>query len=388
MGHQHQGGEGKDGHGNVRELMAHFPSQTQAEHAVEMLADRATTLHVKTLAAPEMQQERMRAEAGVSTVEIDKLAWLGFAIGIIFGAILGALIYADQIAIPGLARALSGGRVAASFLGAGILGALGWLLGAAIPLLSKPRAEPIPELCARVEQEKLDEVEQILVDAGAYEVLVSGNGEMQPSKKKPMEHKDKSHTESKHGAMADAQDHTQGVPSTVAIMGHPIHPILVPFPIAFWVGALGSDLAYWWTADAFWAQVSLWLVGAGFITGAVAGLVGLFDFISIPRAREHRDGWIHAIGNGAALIIALVSWLTRLGDPTTAVVPVGLALSLLTVLIITITGWFGGELAYRHMIGVTGHRAEHDKAGESGDEREPSEHKPHQHAAKGAHKNH
>lgn len=51
-----------------------------------------------------------------------------------------------------------------------------------------------------------------------------------------------------------------GVPSTVAIAGHPLHPLTVIFPIAFLAAALGTDLGYWLTEDFFWARASLWLI--------------------------------------------------------------------------------------------------------------------------------
>lgn len=155
-----------------------------------------------------------------------------------------------------------------------------------------------------------------------------------------------------------AENHTRGVPSTAAIGGHPIHPMLIPFPIAFLVGALVTDLAFWASFDPFWATASLWLVGAGLVMGVLAGIFGLTDFVTIDRAREHVDGWIHALGNGAALAIAFANLLLRVGSPTAAVLPWGLSLSAVTVAILVVTGWYGGELAYRHMIGVTGHGAE------------------------------
>jgi hypothetical protein len=52
-----------------------------------------------------------------------------------------------------------------------------------------------------------------------------------------------------------------GYTSTVAIAGHPIHPILVTFPVALLSLAAGSDLGYWLTQDYFWARVSVWLIG-------------------------------------------------------------------------------------------------------------------------------
>src|SRR5690606_13528318 len=97
------------------------------------------------------------------------------------------------------------------------------------------------------------------------------------------------------------------VKSTAAIGGHPLHPIFIPFPIAFLIGALLTDLAYvGGTADPFWARASLWLIAGGFIGGALAAVFGLIDFLTIRRVREHKIAWIHFLGNATVLILALV----------------------------------------------------------------------------------
>jgi FtsP/CotA-like multicopper oxidase with cupredoxin domain/uncharacterized membrane protein len=158
-----------------------------------------------------------------------------------------------------------------------------------------------------------------------------------------------------HAPDSTMHDHTRGVPSTAAIGGHPIHPALVPLPIGLLVGALGADLGAWWTSDPFFARAALWLTAAGVGFGTLAAIPGLIDFLTVERARVHRIGWVHALGNGAVLLLAATSWMLRLGDPATAVLPWGLALSALTVGLLLVTGWTGGELAYRHMVGVTGH---------------------------------
>ena len=150
-------------------------------------------------------------------------------------------------------------------------------------------------------------------------------------------------------------DHTKGVPSTAAVGGHPIHPALVALPIAFLVGAFGADVGFLVTNDPFWARGALWLMGLGAALGVVAAVPGLVDFLTIDRARVHRIAWVHALGNGIVLVLALVSWLLRLGDPVPAVLPAGIALSTIIAILLLVTGYAGGELAYRHMIGVTGH---------------------------------
>ena len=92
-----------------------------------------------------------------------------------------------------------------------------------------------------------------------------------------------------------ASEHREGVPSRAAILGHPVHPMLIPFPIAFLTGLLATDIAWWQSRDAFWARVSAWLLEAGLLTGLVAALVGLIDFIGVRRVRQHRAGWIHLL---------------------------------------------------------------------------------------------
>ncbi len=144
----------------------------------------------------------------------------------------------------------------------------------------------------------------------------------------------------------------RGVPSPPAVGGHPIHPILIAFPIAFLVGALVADLAYWGTLDPFWARASLWLVGAGLVTGVLAAAAGLIDFFTIERARKHMDGWIHFIGNASVLVLAFISLLLRVNDMDGAVLPWGLLLSAVIAVILVVTGWYGGELSYRYKIGV------------------------------------
>jgi uncharacterized membrane protein len=127
--------------------------------------------------------------------------------------------------------------------------------------------------------------------------------------------------------------------------------MLIPLPIGFLVGTLASDLAFWGSADAFWARASFWLLAAGVVTGLLAAVFGFIDFVSIERARRPA-GWAHFLGNLLAVTLSLVSWLLRLADHAAAVLPTGLVLSFVVVAILLVTGWLGGELTFRHKIGV------------------------------------
>ena len=145
-----------------------------------------------------------------------------------------------------------------------------------------------------------------------------------------------------------------GVPSTVAIAGHPLHPLSVIFPIAFLAGALGTDFGYWLTHDPFWARASLWLLGAGLAGGVVAAIIGLSDFFRIERVRKRTAGWAHLYINITLLVLTAVNLFLRLRDPVEAILPVGLILSLLVGTLTSVSGWYGAELSYRHKIGVIG----------------------------------
>ncbi|MBC6432134.1 DUF2231 domain-containing protein [Nostoc sp. HG1] len=152
----------------------------------------------------------------------------------------------------------------------------------------------------------------------------------------------------------DSEYVDSGVPSTVAIAGHPLHPLSVIFPIAFLAAALGSDVGYWLTHDFFWARASLWLIGLGLAGGLLAAAIGLSDFLKIERVRKRTAGWAHLILNVAILVLSLVNFLLRLGDAESRIVPWGLLISLVVGTLTSVSGWFGAELSYRHKIGVVG----------------------------------
>ena len=119
-----------------------------------------------------------------------------------------------------------------------------------------------------------------------------------------------------------------GIASTARIAGHPIHPMLVPFPIAFLIGALLADLAFWNTRDPFWGVAGAWLVGAGVAGGALAALAGLTDFLGSRRVRALGTAWVHFLGNATAIVLAICNLYLRTSatSATEAVLPWGLAL--------------------------------------------------------------
>lgn len=147
----------------------------------------------------------------------------------------------------------------------------------------------------------------------------------------------------------------EGVRSRASIGGHPLHPIVVVFPIAFLTAALLTDIVFAITGVPFWATASVWLIGAGLVMGVLAALLGLIDFVTIERVRSLTAGWAHFLVNGAVLVIALINLLIRIGRPMDAVLPIGIVLSAGMALGLLVSGYFGGELVYRHKVGVVPH---------------------------------
>lgn len=141
---------------------------------------------------------------------------------------------------------------------------------------------------------------------------------------------------------------------TVAAIGrHPLHPLLVPLPIGFLVGALIADIAFAMTADPFWARGSFWLLIGGLVTGLIAGLAGIIELLGVRRARAMTSAWVHGLGNVLALVITFVSIILRWNDPAGPAASTGLFLSAVVVAMLLVTGWLGGELSYRHGVGVS-----------------------------------
>src|SRR3954470_21512801 len=121
--------------------------------------------------------------------------------------------------------------------------------------------------------------------------------------------------------------------STAQIAGHPLHPMLIPFPIACFVLTLLCDVAFWRTSNEFWASASLWLLGVGLIMAALAAVMGLIDVLGDVQIRNLSDAWLHAGGNVVAVVIELYNWYSRYEHGSGVIVPTGAVLSLIVVAI-------------------------------------------------------
>ena len=142
--------------------------------------------------------------------------------------------------------------------------------------------------------------------------------------------------------------------SRAAIAGHPLHPMMIHFPVAALIGLVPADLAYLWTLDEFWWRAGLWLSGVGAIGGWIASVAGVIDLVTVQQIRRKVTAWCHAILAVMMLSLASLNWLLRYQgmDRGDGDAMWGLYLSLLTAVLISLAAFLGGRLVYEHAVGV------------------------------------
>jgi uncharacterized membrane protein len=166
----------------------------------------------------------------------------------------------------------------------------------------------------------------------------------------------RSETSESGGARVDpieAQPHFHRTESRIAVAGHPIHAMLVTFPIALTMCTLGADGFYWWTGDSFWARAALWASGMAFLLGLAAGLAGTVELLLVPGIRARAASWTHFVLAVMLLSILGANWGYRLTGYEQAVLPWGLLLSLLAAGFTGVTGWHGGKLVFDYHLGTS-----------------------------------
>lgn len=140
--------------------------------------------------------------------------------------------------------------------------------------------------------------------------------------------------------------------SRAKFLGHPIHQMLIVFPLGLLAMAIIFDVIAIVLANGYWSEIAYWMMAAGIISGLVAAPFGLIDWTGIPSGtRAKRIGALHGLGNVVVLALFAGSWWLRGAAPAS---PEGLALALSFgggVLALG-TGWLGGELVDRLGIGV------------------------------------
>jgi uncharacterized membrane protein len=141
--------------------------------------------------------------------------------------------------------------------------------------------------------------------------------------------------------------------SQVQIMGHPVHPMLIVFPLGLLVASLGFDIGYLTTSNSEFAIVSFWMISAGIIGALLSAIFGTVDWLAIPsNTRAKAIGLWHGVGNVIVVLLFIGSWITRYRVPGYLPSDSAVTLSCVGVGLALITGWLGGELVGRLGVGV------------------------------------
>ncbi|MFN2483520.1 MAG: DUF2231 domain-containing protein [Candidatus Limnocylindria bacterium] len=139
----------------------------------------------------------------------------------------------------------------------------------------------------------------------------------------------------------------------IKVLGHPVHPMLIVYPLGLFSAAVIFDILYVITGNDDLAIFSFWAIAAGLVGGLLAAVFGLVDFLALPGStRAKRVGLWHGGGNVVVVVLFVVSWLMRFGDPTYLPGIAPLIPELLAGAVALVTAWLGGELVYRLGVGV------------------------------------
>jgi len=140
--------------------------------------------------------------------------------------------------------------------------------------------------------------------------------------------------------------------SKAKLLGHPIHPMLIVFPLGLLATSVAFDIVGLVQRDVEWFRISFWMISAGIIGGLLAAVFGLIDWLAIPSGTRAKGvGLWHGGLNLLVVLLFIGSWAIREGAPDNPGNG-AFVLSFIAVLIALVAGWLGGELVDRLGVGV------------------------------------
>jgi uncharacterized membrane protein len=141
--------------------------------------------------------------------------------------------------------------------------------------------------------------------------------------------------------------------SRIKFLGHPVHPMLIVYPLGLLSAAVIFDVFYLVTANPDLATFSFWAMAAGLVGGLAAAIFGLIDWMAIPKGtRARRVGAFHGGGNLIVVLLFGLSFLMRTNRAAYLPDTLPFFVALLGAAIALVTAWLGGELVYRLRVAV------------------------------------
>lgn len=149
--------------------------------------------------------------------------------------------------------------------------------------------------------------------------------------------------------------------SKLHLKGHPLHPILVALPIAFFIGTLVFDVwGYLRDNPDLW-RTGMYLEAAGVVTALLAAVPGIVDYFSVvpPGSSAKKRATKHGVLNVIIVILFTAVWFYRRDNEDAYAIV--LSAEFLGVILLGISGWLGGTLVHRNQIGIDHRYAEAGK---------------------------
>ena len=143
--------------------------------------------------------------------------------------------------------------------------------------------------------------------------------------------------------------------SKASIGGHPVHPMLIPFPLGLWITSFATDVFFYFHRNSSLLLISKFMIAAGIIGAVAAAVPGIIDWLAIEDKQVKKVANWHARLNIIALIIFAVSLYFRMRAGAHWVnysLRIPFLLSFLGIVLISISSWLGGELSFKHGVGT------------------------------------
>jgi len=141
------------------------------------------------------------------------------------------------------------------------------------------------------------------------------------------------------------------MPSTASFKDHPLHPILIPLPIGLWIFSLITDLIFkfgW--GGPVWNDVAFYTLAGGIVGALIAALPGFIDLTDLENPKTKTIAIWHMTINLLAVLLYCVNFWLRMHRAPGDNLPI--VLSVIGIVLITISGWLGGELVYVRGVAV------------------------------------
>jgi uncharacterized membrane protein len=138
----------------------------------------------------------------------------------------------------------------------------------------------------------------------------------------------------------------------INFLGHPVHPMLITFPLGLFPAAVVCDIIYLVRNNPSWGHLAYWLIAGGVLGGLAAAVCGFADWLGLEsETRAKRIGAWHGIINVVMTSLFAVSWMMRRGAPDRPSLQ-AVIVGVVALVLGFVGAWLGGELVYRLSVGV------------------------------------